>query len=75
MCGKDFEASGKRAFCSDECRKIAQKKRTAEADAGYKKYKAPKRKITKPKLSIAQINELARAEGLNYGQYVGKYGL
>lgn len=63
FCGESFEADAKRKFCCIECRQGAE--RAARL----------RRKPKKPKLSIANINELARNEGLNYGQYVAKYGL
>ena len=59
-CGKTFISDRKKKYCSAECRNKAQHPR-----------KGPK----KVKLSLAAINALARAEGLNYGQYVAKYGL
>ena len=59
-CGKTFISDRKKKYCSAECRNKAQHPR-----------KSPK----KVKLSLAAINALARAEGLNYGQYVAKYGL
>jgi hypothetical protein len=78
-CGK--ELSGRQTkYCSEECQKktlasrlYAQRKEEFEE---FKEYKKPMpKKRTKPKMSIAKVNELARAEGLNYGQYVAKYGL
>ena len=82
VCGK--ELSGRQTkYCSDECRYKAQIER--QRSLNYQEYKkpkadvveAPKKKRGRPKkkLSIADINKLARAEGLNYGQYVAKYGL
>ena len=82
VCGKELEGR-KRRYCSDECYHKAQLKRQRFLnEVEYKKSKAevkeaPKKKRGRPKkkLSIADINKLARAEGLNYGQYVAKYGL
>ena len=34
-----------------------------------------KKKAKKPVLSLAEVNAMARAEGLNYGAYCAKYGL
>ncbi len=63
-------------YCSDECRREAAAMKQAEKNERYKKPHAVERKkAKKPLLSLAQVNELARAEGLNYGQYCAKYGL
>lgn len=78
-CGK--ELSGRQTkYCGEECQKKTlnarmYEQRKEEFDE-FKEYKKPTpKKRTKPKMSIAKVNELARAEGLNYGQYVAKYGL
>lgn len=63
-CGTIFESDRRKKYCSVKCQRKAK---------GSLK-RAPKQK-KKSKLSLAQINELARAEGLNYGPYVAKYGL
>ena len=60
-CGKHFDTDRKRKYCCDECRVKANRN------------KPTRRK--KPKLTLAEVNALARKEGLNYGQYVAKYGL
>lgn len=75
QCGKVLEGRQKK-FCSDDCVGQYKQERALERYEANKKPKAeakPKKK--KPKMSIAQINELARAEGLNYGQYCAKYNL
>ena len=74
VCGKKINEP-RRQFCSDECRQKANQDKATEIRSTYKKIKITERKRTKPALSIAQINELARAEGLNYGQYCAKYKL
>ncbi len=77
ICGKPL-VGRQRSYCSDECKSVAKtKSQQAENKVEYKKPKAePKPKVKKQKtLTISQVNELARAEGLNYGQYVAKYGL
>lgn len=56
-----FESDRKKKYCSDDCRIRAYRKSLA------------RRK--KPKLTLAEVNALARAEGLNYGLYVAKYDL
>lgn len=63
-CGDAFVSDRKQKYCCKDC-----------------KLKANGRLVAKPKprkksnLSLAQINELARAAGMNYGQYVAKMGL
>lgn len=61
LCGKAFESDRRRRFCTDECRR--------KAERGKKKSRK------KPKLSLEQVAKLSREEGLSYGRYVGKYGL
>jgi hypothetical protein len=81
ICGREVEDT-KRLYCSPDCSYEAMLRRQSAYKSIYKKPKAevkeePKKKRgrKKKKLSLAEINELARAEGLNYGQYVAKYGL
>ena len=71
-----------KAYCSAECRRKAKTKYENEYHKDqYKKPKAEvreapkKRGSPKKRLSIADINKLAKEKGLNYGQYVAKYGL
>lgn len=70
VCGKEL-IGRKRAYCSEECNRQAINEKQSE----YKRVVVPTGKKKKPKLTIAQINELARKEGLNYGQYCAKHGL
>jgi predicted nucleic acid-binding Zn ribbon protein len=80
ICGKPLTGTNKK-YCSAECRYQAQLQR--QRSANLIEYKKPKAEATPPKKrgrpkkkqSLADINKLARAEGLTYGQYVGKYGL
>lgn len=65
-CEKEFTAMRKRTYCSNECRYEAN---------GRKRKQKPKSKKTKPKYTLAQVNALARSEGLSYGQYMAKYNL
>ena len=82
ICGKALTGNQTK-YCSEECRYKAQLERQRQLNKNeYKKPKAdtvapPSKKRGRPpkKLSIADINQLAREEGLNYGQYVAKYGL
>ncbi len=63
-CGTIFESDRRKKYCSVKCQRKGKgsKKRTPKQEK-------------KSKLSLAQINELARAAGMNYGQYVAKMGL
>jgi predicted nucleic acid-binding Zn ribbon protein len=81
ICGKPLPPL-RRSYCSDECARRSKICREEEYNKEqYKKPKAEEQKKPKkrgrPKKNstLAGINELARAEGLSYGQYVGKYGL
>ena len=66
LCGAKFVSDYKRKYCCEVCMKEASRQR---------KRKPKENNKNKPTTSLAQINELARAEGLNYGQYVAKMGL
>ena len=84
ICGKELTGTQTK-YCSEECRYKAQLDRQREryeqeykstmTEATETQKKLKKRGRPKKKLSLADINNLARAEGLNYGQYVAKYGL
>lgn len=71
VCGKKL-VGHQRYFCSAECRNKSQKQ---TKQARYKTFRVKPKVRRKPKMSIAEINAKARLEGLNYGQYVAKYGL
>jgi hypothetical protein len=62
-CGKEFTTMRRKSYCSNECRFEAN---------GQKRKKANQMKF-KPKYTLAQVNALARAEGLTYGQYMARY--
>lgn len=72
---------GKRKFCGRECaaKYAAMQRRAYNKDMYTKVYdlKSKSKKNTRKldRNSLEYINELARAEGLSYGQYVGKHGL
>ena len=75
ICGGQLTGTQSK-YCSNECSKKAAAKKQTEKNERYKKPPTVERKkAKKPSLSLAQVNELARAEGLNYGQYCAKYGL
>lgn len=78
ICGKYLTGHQKK-FCSAKCRLEERRKYQDEYRENYKKPKAEEKpkKRGRPKkvLTIAQINEMARAEGMNYGAYCAKYGL
>ena len=62
-CGRSLENEPPQArYCAD-CRRARRER------------KAALREKRKKPLSLAAINELARAEGLSYGEYVRRYGL
>jgi len=90
VCGKQI-APPRIATCSEECSKIHKRRYEAEAwqrDKAERKAARERRKEEKeigrererkkrkkPALSTAQINALARSEGLSYGQYCAKHNL
>ena len=63
-CGKEFHNGRRRQYCSNECRLAANGR------GDIKQYEIKK---IKPKLSIGEVNKLAREEGLTYGEYCAKY--
>lgn len=65
QCGQSFPASRRSVkYCSDECRK---RKNLENSKSTYEKKKKEMKKDR-----ISEINALARAEGLTYGQYVAR---
>ena len=70
-CGSPYETDrDRRGFCSDECRRQQLLKQQRE-------YRLRKKAngVKKSQLSLAEIERLARAEGISYGQYVVKHRL
>ena len=77
VCGEAFQAnSTKRKYCSDACYKKANRERQKERKYVEAKELEFSIKERFPGYSkIAAIGVAAKAEGLSYGQYVGKYGV
>lgn len=80
-CGKRFlsnRSHGK--YCCEECRAAGKRKKGREAfHKYYERQKAAgqseKEKNRMRSLNLAEINALARKEGLSYGQYMARHGL
>lgn len=70
VCGKIIVSNRLRKYCSRKCANKAKNLRNSVIPKSIEI-----KKSLKPKLSISEINSLARAKGLSYGQYVSKYGL
>ena len=85
MCGETFEAKSKLARYCEECRPI----RFAQKQKEYKSKKKREKKIEGQKgnggkvqvcldkdnmKQIAILAKKARQVGMNYGEYVGRYG-
>lgn len=68
VCGVLIGGNRRRRFCSQRCVNKARDLR----QSALPKPKEPKKSI-KPKLSISEVNALARMENLTYGQYLSKY--
>ena len=75
-CGTIFESDRRKKYCSVKCQRRGKgsNRRTSKKSNFFARISVPKKKKN-GKLSLAEINARARAEGLNYGQYVAKYGL
>lgn len=73
-CHCQFEALGNRALYCPECKP----KHINEAAALRKKKSRTKQRIErdkkKPVVSVEEMDRRSKAAGLNYGQYVAKYG-
>jgi len=66
-CGKTFVPTNSRSlYCCPTCREESKKRMKAQRERMEK---------TKNNLTINEINALALAEHLSYGQYVAKYHL
>ena len=82
ICGKELTGTQTK-YCSEECRYKAQLDR--QRDRYEQEYKSTmtetqekqkkKRGRPKKKLTAAEIETMARAEGTTYGKIVAKYGL
>lgn len=66
-CGKTFETKRRKKYCSRECY-LLRNGHMSDKQAKPKKTKGKKKIMT-----IAEINEAARSEGLTYGEYVARY--
>ena len=75
VCGKEFKGRSY-YYCSDECRqKVIEQRQKNRNRNEHKKVEVKPKKRKKLKYTIEQVQKLARAEGLSYGQFVAKYGL
>lgn len=87
VCGKMFARERKKPnqrYCSLDCSKKAElesKRISARQNKSLIHHrsieppKKPKKKKKSNMKSIAEIDRLAKEEGLTYGQYVAKYGV
>lgn len=62
FCGKKFEITKIRKYCSDECKAKAESRPDC-----FKRHK--------PRLSIDEVARLSRKAGMSYGKYVQLYGV
>lgn len=69
VCGMSFSHSSRSNVCSDGCRKT---RREMMRIAYKSRPKVSKKKKSIVGKSIAEINDLARKEGLTYGEYVAR---
>lgn len=73
VCGKEFEPRvNNQKCCSPECSDIQKAKR---AKASYEKHKHQQRRKKSPrqkKEDLAKANEVARNNGMSYGQYMAE---
>lgn len=73
VCGKKLTGRNYR-YCSNACR-LEAKRSTYNEECRKPQAENTTPEKEKPKYTLAQIEALARAEGLKYGEYVAKYGL
>lgn len=70
LCGKEFiVTTHNRFYCSQQCQRANANKLRAEY------HKSAKRKKPENMRTIAEINRKASELGMNYGEYVAKYGV
>lgn len=71
VCGLKFSANTRANTCSKECREKRK-------DLKITEWKNNKKRVVKKeslaRKSLSEINELARKEGLTYGEYVARHG-
>ena len=60
-------------YCSVRCQVRVHNQRTKEKTL-IKYIRKYRPRGAKPSMSLSEVNELARAEGLSYGQYFNKHG-
>lgn len=67
QCGKTFFQEGRKVYCGEKC-----KRKHVNGEKTYleKAQEEDERKAKFSKLSLAEINKLARDAHMNYGQYV-----
>ena len=69
FCAKEFSGRQKK-YCSSECR-LRANGQLPDLTVSDELIRLPKKRVKK--MSLSEINEAARAEGLSYGQYTAKY--
>lgn len=77
ICKKDFQTvCTNRVYCSDACQREAGRIKNHERGVQYKvKRQKSAQKKTRKANELTEIDKLARAAGMTYGQYVAKYGI
>ena len=71
VCGMQFSAKTRANTCSKECR---EKRKDLKITEWKNNQKRVVKKESLARKSLSEINELARQEGLTYGEYVARYG-
>lgn len=77
-CGKSFLANRKHGkYCCEECRREGNRRKVRESSRIYyaRKKLSHAARPDGGKMSLAEINQKARDEGMSYGPYVAKHGL
>ncbi len=76
VCGKVFTGTNNaQKYCSAKCREKAQRiSQSSRWETCGRTTDSRCKKKRKPAKTLAEINELAKAEGLTYGKYFAKYG-
>ena len=71
VCGMQFSANTRANTCSKECR---EKRKDLKITEWKNNQKRVVKKESLARKSLSEINELARQEGLTYGEYVARHG-
>ena len=72
VCKKAFDKGKNQKYCSPECGRIHRAEYMKKYHQENAKPKEVEKVVIKPKLTAAEINNLALSQGMSYGEYILK---